>query len=86
MGNKQIQGETESPIFADHISALMSEGFDTCTDETTKWHTWGRQERWTSKGCGHPGCQNRRIVNILNKYLIFCSQFFKSLNPVIRIQ
>jgi hypothetical protein len=50
MGNKQIHVEMESPIFADHISALMPEGFDTVIGETTKWHIWGGQGHWAGKG------------------------------------
>jgi hypothetical protein len=42
----------ESPVFADHIIALMPEGSDTLTGEATKWHTWGEKERWAGKGCG----------------------------------
>jgi len=52
MGNKQIHGEMESPVFADHVSALTPEGFDTLIGETTKWHTWRGKERWAGKGCG----------------------------------
>ena len=66
----------KSPIFADHISALMPEEFKTLTGEMTKWHNCGGVERWAGKGCGRSGCQNRRIVNILNKYLIFGPQQF----------
>jgi hypothetical protein len=52
MGNKQIHREMESPFFADHISALMPEVFDTLTGETTNWLAWGGEERWAGKACG----------------------------------